>query len=403
MFTTKLDPAYEKKIRALENHFPRYAKRSTDSLGRKNPISEDPFRTPFERDFHRVLHSLPFRRLKHKTQVFFSPKDDHICTRMEHSLHVSSISATVCKRLDLNATLAEAIAIAHDLGHPPFGHAGETAMQKIQAEYSKRDRTIKLLSFMHEAQSLRVIDCFQNKLHEPLNLTCEVRDGVVCHWGELNEGSLEPQYDKDLESVDITAARNQRPATIEGCVARMADTISYLGRDFEDACMAELISQKDLPPDLRSTLAPDDNKNINSQIIGTLINDLVNNSEKHNYLKFSDNIFSAMKTMKRFNDRKIYRHPKLVGQERRIYLTLKELFGYFLDILEDSNKFSKIMDKHQTDYPCAVFTDFLEDMKYPSYTSYIDKLQIVTDFIVGMTDNFALACFEDLFYVKSVI
>ena len=110
-----------------------------------------------------------------------------------------------------------------------------------------------------------------------------------------------------------------------------------------------------------------------------------------------------MKTMKNFNNRKIYRHPKLVGQERRVYLTLKELFGYFLDILEDSNKFSKIMGKHQTDYPRAVFADFLTDMKYPSYTSYTDKAQIVTDFIVGMTDNFALTCFEDLFYVKSVI
>ncbi len=398
-----LGPAYERKIRKLEDHFAPYAKRSTDSLGRKNEISEDPFRTPFERDSHRVLHSLPFRRLKHKTQVFFSPKDDHICTRMEHSLHVSSISSTICKRLDLNVTLAEAIALAHDLGHPPFGHAGETAMKKIQAKYSKKDTATKLLPFMHEAQSLRVIDCFQNKLHEPLNLTYEVRDGVVCHCGELNESFLKPQYRKDLKSVDITAAQNQHPATIEGCVVRMADTISYLGRDFEDAHMAELVSLEDLPANLRSTLAPDNTKNINSQIIGTLINDLVNNSKKHNYLKFSDNIFSAMKTMKDFNYRNIYRHPKLIGQERRIYLTLNELFGYFLDILEDTNKFSKIMGNHQTDYSCAVFADFLKDMKYPSYTSYTDKAQIVTDFIVGMTDNFALTCFEDLFYVKSII
>lgn len=115
-----MDPEYEKKILALEAHLPKYAKKSIVSLGRKNPVSEDPFRTPFERDSHRVLHSLPFRRLKHKTQVFFSPKDDHICTRMEHSLHVSSICSTICRRLDLNVTLAEAIAIAHDLGHPPI-------------------------------------------------------------------------------------------------------------------------------------------------------------------------------------------------------------------------------------------------------------------------------------------
>ncbi len=398
-----LDPDYERKIRKLECHFAPYAKRSTESLGRKNEISEDPFRTSFERDSHRVLHSLPFRRLKHKTQVFPSPKDDHICTRMEHSLHVSSISSTICKRLDLNVTLAEAIALAHDLGHPPFGHAGEMAIRKIQAKYGKKDKANRLLPFMHEAQSLRVIDFFRNKLHEPLNLTYEVRDGVVCHWGEPNESFLNPQYRKDLKSVDITAARNQLPATIEGCVVRMADTISYLGRDFEDACMAELISPEDLPPDLRSTLAPDHNKNTNSQIIGTLINDLVSNSKKHSYLKFSDNIFSAMKTMKDFNDRKIYRHPGLVGQERRIYLTLNKLFGYFFDILDDSSKSSKTMGDHQTDYPCTVFAGFLKDMNYPSYTSYTDKAQIVTDFIVGMTDNFALTCFEDLFHVQSMI
>lgn len=396
-----LAPDYEEKIRKLEDHFAPYAKRSTESLGRKNEISEDPFRTPFERDFHRVLHSLPFRRLKHKTQVFFSPKDDHICTRMEHSLHVSSISSTVCKRLDLNATLAESIAIAHDLGHPPFGHAGEKAIAQIQAEYSGKDKANELPPFKHEAQSLHVIDCFRNKLHEPLNLTYEVRDGVVCHWGELNEDSLKPQYDKDLKSVDITAARNQRPATIEGCVARMADTISYLGRDFEDACMAELIRPEDLPSDLRSTLAPDANKNINSQIIGTLINDLVDNSKEQDHLKFSDNISSAMKTMKDFNNQKIYWHPKLSGQERRIYLILNELFGYFLDILGDSNKFSKIIDEPQADLSRRVFAEFLDDMNY--HPNYTNKAQTVTDFIVGMTDNFALTCFEDLFYVKSII
>lgn len=400
MFVTKLDPDYESKIRRLEDHFAQYAKRSTETLGRKNPISEDPFRTDFERDVHRVLHSLPFRRLKHKTQVFFSPKDDHICTRMEHSLHVASISATICKRLDLNATLAEAIALAHDLGHPPFGHLGEKALEKILDEYSKKHKISELPPFKHEAQSLHVIDCFRNKLHEPLNLTCEVRDGVVCHWGEPNESFLKPQYDKDLESVDVTAARNHYPATIEGCVARIADTMSYLGRDFEDARMAKLINQEDLPANLRSILAPDETKNINSQIIGTLINDLVKNSRERNYLKFSDKVFSAMKTMKDFNNDRIYQHPRLAGQERRVYLILKELFGYFLDILDDSNKLSEIMTEPQSDYPCAVFAEFLKDMRYPSCS---DKVQIVADFIVGMTDNFALACFEELFQVKSII
>lgn len=391
-----MDPVYEQKILNLELHFAKYAKKSTESLGRKNPIPEDLFRTPFERDAHRVLHSLPFRRLKHKTQVFFSPKDDHICARMEHSLHVSSISSTICKRLDLNATLAEAIALAHDLGHTPFGHLGEQAMEKIHDNYNKKNKTNKLPPFKHEAQSLHVIDIFKNSLHEPLNLTFEVRDGVVCHYGEKNEKILKPEYNKDIKSVDITAAHKQCPATIEGGVVRMADTISYLGRDFEDACMANLIQQDDLPKSIKNTLGSN-----NSQIIGTLVNDLVKNSSESDFLQFSDKIYATMLEMKDFNYKSIYLHPKLTGQKERIYLIMNELFGYFLDILKDDNKYQNIVtNKNYPNYPCKVFVIFLEDMEYPHNTN---KGQIVSDFIVGMTDNFTLGCFENLFTVQSII
>lgn len=389
-----MDPEYEKKILALEDDSPKYAKKSTASLGRKHQISDDPFRTPFERDSHRVLHSLPFRRLKHKTQVFFSPKDDHICTRMEHSLHVSSICSTICRRLDLNCTLAEAIALAHDLGHPPFGHLGEKALERIHGEYSEKHEH-KLGPFYHEAQSLRVIDLFQNSLHEKLNLTFEVRDGVVCHCGEKHEQSIVPEYGKNIKSVDISAARNQRPATIEGCVVRMADTISYLGRDFEDACMAHLVEPDQLPESIKRVLGTN-----NSQIIGTLITDLVKNSVGLNYLQFSNEIYAAMVEMKDFNYKSIYHHPKLIGQDERIYLILNELFTYFLDILEDTNKLSQLNKRNYQNYPCEVFAQFLDDMKYPWN---IKKGQIISDFVAGMTDNFALTCFEDLFYVKSII
>jgi len=314
---------------------------------------------------------------------------------MEHSLHVSSISATICKRLDLNATLAEAIAIAHDLGHPPFGHLGEKAMQRIHNEYNKKNKEHKLPHFYHEAQSLRVIDLFQNSLHEPLNLTYEVRDGVVCHYGERNEQSVKPQYRRDTKPVDTTAARKQRPATIEGCVVRMSDTISYLGRDFEDAHMAHLVKPDDLPESVKKVLGTN-----NSQIIGTLITDLVRNSIGLNYLQFSDKIYSVMLEMKDFNYNSIYFHPKLAGQEERIYLILKELFNYFLNILEDKNKLDELYAGNYPNYPCEVFTQFLKDM---DYLDYENKGQIVSDFITGMTDNFALTCFEDLFQVKSVV
>lgn len=395
-----MDPAYEERIVDLEVHFSEYAKKSTESLGRKNPIPEDAFRTPFERDLHRVLHSLPFRRLKHKTQVFFAPQDDHICTRLEHSLHVASISSTICRRLRLNSTLAEAIALAHDLGHPPFGHLGEKAMGAIHDEHNRKCRDNKLPPFHHEAQSLRVIDLFGNSLHEPLYLTYEVRDGVVCHCGERSDHCLRPQYDKDLRSVDITSARKQLPATIEGCVARVADTISYLGRDFEDAHMAGLLSQKDLPTNLRAALAPDDTRNINSQIIGTLITDLVRNSLRENYLRFSSEVYEAMIEMKRFNYDRIYYHPILAGQDKRIYLILSELFAYFLSVLEDSSLLGELRSGNYPNRPCKVFSQFLEDMKYPERPS---RGQIISDFVAGMSDNFALDCFRDLFTVQAVV
>jgi dGTPase len=385
-----LDSDYKKKILELESHLAKYAKPSTESVGRKNSISDDPFRTPYERDFHRVLHSLPFRRLKHKTQVFFSPKDDHICTRMEHSLHVSSICSTICRRLDLNVTLAEAIAIAHDLGHPPFGHLGEKALGRIHEEHNKKNQESVLPPFYHEAQSLRVIDFFKNSLHEPLNLTFEVRDGVVCHWGEANERSVAPEYLKDIKSVGLTAARSQRPATIEGAVVRMVDTISYLGRDFEDAYMAHLVERDQLPASIKKVLGIN-----NSQIIGTLITDLVRNSLGLDYLQFSDEVYTAMLEMKDFNYKAIYHHPKLIGQDNRIYLILNELFTYFLDILQDSNKLQNLNDRKYPNYPCEVFAVFLNDMKYPGDTT---KGQIVSDFVAGMTDNFALSTFESLFY-----
>lgn len=389
-----MDPSYEELILYLEKHYPPYAKRSTECLGRKQYLEEDPFRTPFERDCHRVLHSLPFRRLKHKTQVFFAPKDDHICTRLEHSLHVASISSTICKRLRLNHVLAEAIALAHDLGHPPFGHLGENAMNKVHEEFNSRYKNKNLPKFMHEAQSLRVIDIFRNSLHEPLNLTLEVRDGVVCHWGESNEKVLKPNYDKDIRLVELNAARRDKPATLEGCVVRMADTISYLGRDFEDAGRAKLVSYEDIPPDVKDVLG--DN---NSRIIGRLVNDLVDNSGNKDYLQFSDRVYDALVKMKKsFNQKQIYSSGALKGQEGRIYGILNELFKHFLKLpirkaLLDSKP-------NNQNYYTNVFKEFLNDMHYPVTTS---KGQIVSDFIAGMTDNFAMACFQDLFEIQRVI
>jgi len=388
-----MDLAYLQKINFLETHFSKYAKRSTESLGRLYELPEDPFRTPFQRDNHRVLHSLPFRRLKHKTQVFFSPKDDHICTRMEHSLHVASIASTICIRLDLNSTLAEAIALSHDLGHPPFGHLGEKALLKIYERYSRNNPQNRLSPFKHEVQSLRVIDHFQNAFHGFLNLTYEVRDGVVCHCGELDEQFLKPQYKKNIKIVEFSTAKRKFPATLEGCVVRMSDSMSYLGRDYEDAKMAGLVNR--LPATITNVLGT-----TNSEIIGNLINDLVTNSTGFNHLEFSDRIYSAMKEMKDYNYDQIYLNPKLKGQEERIYLILDQLFYYFLDILKDTSKYNDLLEDKYSNYPCEVFSTYLKDVKY---SNSMNEGQVTGDFIVGMTDNFALNCFETLFSVRSII
>jgi dGTPase len=377
-----MDPEYKKYIEQSESNLSEYAVSSLKSVGRKNELELHGNRTEFERDVQRILHSLPFRRLKHKTQVFFSPKDDHICTRMEHSLHVASISITICKQLNLNATLAEAISLAHDLGHPPFGHLGEKCLNNI---HLKR----KMSEFRHESQSLRIIDNFQDRFHTfPLDLTYEVRDGVVCHYGESNEYSIVPEK-RDIKLVVPEFARSHTPATYEGCVVRLSDKISYLGRDIEDAQMAGLIKMELLPIIVELGLGTS-----NSQIIGNLIDDVVKNSKGKNFIGFSADVAEKIKRLNEYNYKTIYGHPMLKQQESRIDLLFSELFRYFVGVA-DERRF-----REKEGYYYYVFRDFLTEMKY---APEVDNRQKVSDFIAGMTDRFALSCFEDLFQVKSVV
>lgn len=372
-------------VRKREAHFSDYARHSTECVGRKRPLEPDDHRTEFERDCHRTLHSLPFRRLRHKTQVFFAPKNDHICTRMEHALHVASISSTICNHLDLNTTLAEAIALAHDLGHPPFGHLGERALNKIHKLY-------KLSRFVHEAQSLRVIDHFKDRAHNyTLNLTYEVRDGVVCHYGEGNEQGLQPDRKKNIKSVEPTAARKQNPATLEGCVVRMSDRIAYLGRDFEDAVEAEIISQDDLPRDVEENLGKS-----NSQIVRTLVHDVIQESKRLDKVQFSAALFPYYMKLKNFNYEEIYENKKLTSQYERIYMILKDLFDLFHEVMQETKRGREKRDRYDG-YMYEVFYKFLDDMEYPDEA--LDA-QVVSDFVAGMTDNFAMRAFEELFLIS---
>jgi dGTPase len=210
----------------------------------------------------------------------------------------------------------------------------------------------------------------------------------VCHWGEKHEQKLEPDDSKDITRVDFTAARTQRPATIEGCVVRMCDTISYLGRDYEDATMAKLVKRNCLPYNIKKNLGTN-----NSRIIGTLVDDLVKTSRGKNFLMYSEKIFQSMEEMRDFNDKNIYQKQELSGQRNRIQLIFNQIFDHFLKELEQGT------GKHK-DYYCLTFAEFIRDMKYTVETPDAQK---VVDFIAGMTDNFALGCFEDLFSIERVI
>lgn len=378
---------YQQVVIDREKHFSPYAKKSLESVGRIKPMESDDHRTDFERDYHRTLHSLPFRRLKHKTQVFFAPKNDHICARMEHAMHVATIASTICNHLNLNSNLAEAIALAHDLGHPPFGHTGEKSLKKIHEKY-------ELPEFMHEAQSLRIIDHFKDRAHNyTLNLTYEVRDGVVCHYGEGREKSLRPDRSKDIKNVSSECARTQNPGTLEGCVVRMSDRIAYLGRDFEDAKEARIL-QENLPADVVNSLG-----STNSEIVGKLIRDVIQASKKiPDTIEFSELLFPRYQDLVDFSIQHIYQSKKLTSQTNRIHLILEELFDLFYETLQKTRGDTPRKDDYNGGNTFQVFFEFLDDMGYPDETS---NAQIVSDFISGMTDNFALRAFEYLFLVSS--
>jgi len=360
----------------------KYAKKSSECLGRKNYLTPDPNRTEFERDTHRILHSWPFRRLRNKAQVFYAPKNDHLCTRLEHALHVASISKTICKHLRLNYDLAEAISLAHDLGHPPFGHIGEKILKRIH-------RSRHLPVFKHEAQSLRVIDRF---IHDgqTLNLTYEVRDGVVCHCGEKLLPKISPDRRKNIILVEPSVAKRQRPATLEACVVRFADVISYLGRDYEDAT-AVGITRKRLPPEVPRVLG-----NTNREIIRKLIYDIVQNSEDTDAIILSDEVYSAVKSLYKFNIDNIYENKIITGQIGRIEQMLYDIFYLFLEVVENSKR-GKIKPRRYHGEAIDTFYEFLNDMEYSPQES--DE-QIISDFVAGMTDIYATRVYQEMFLVS---
>lgn len=368
-----------------------FATRSTASLGRRYPIKKDPFRLEFARDETRIIHSPPFRRLKHKTQVFLSPHNDHICTRMEHVLHVSSIASVIGRCLSLNTDLINAIAKAHDLGHPPFGHAGERMLDALV----KQDGATE--GFQHEIHGLRVVDKLTN-YGEGLNLTFEVRDGIVTHCGEKFEQEVAPDRSRDLSQLENITERSCYPVTLEGCLVRMVDRIAYLGRDLEDGIKAGLVRKQDIPSDVVRGLGCD-----NGKIIGTFVNDTIAHSIDRDAVAMSEEIFALMNQLKLFNYKHIYQHSDVLAKVKRSDHIIRLLYASLTEILHDSERGSNaaVVRTCVKDVPSAqIFFNFI---KNTNYTEQTPDWRIVADYIAGMTDLFAQRTYTELFLPTPVV
>ena len=364
-----------------------------EDLERRSVPRADDIRGCYYRDQTAILHSKPFRRLKHKTQVFFSPNDDHICTRIEHVLHVATIAATICRGLNskgegwqLNEDLAYAISLGHDLGHTPFGHSGEKAIATILGGKDK---------FMHEVNSYRVVE----KLIDGgrgLNLTYAVKDGIICHNGEKYEQFITP--DPTVKDLDAIRTRNFLPSTYEGAIVRFSDKIAYLGRDIEDAMVAGFIGSNDIPQKVRDRIG-DTNRNI----INFLVNDVVDHSTEE-AIAVSDEAFEMMLELIKFNTQRIYAHPRLKEVETAceniiiaLFHHLQKIYGSFdMASGEYAGTPSRTLDTYFVDYMRTMRPFYQQEAASENFSLEDTGKQIVTDYLSGMTDRFAIECMHEI-------
>ena len=397
------------KVKLDENN-PKWAQ----AVHREKEIYSKDFdlRTPFERDMHRIMHSQGYRRLKNKTQVFFAPHNDHVCTRMEHVFHVSSAAEMIAKFLNLNLDLVRAVAIGHDIGHAPFGHHGEHVLQHI-AEINN------LHEFWHENNSLRFIDNIETLADEDgfqqnLNLTYAVRDGIVCHCGEIDERYIKPR-DEAADLYSVKKGGKTGSYTYEGCVVKISDKIGYIGRDIEDAFTYGILTDEQTSEllDIVHTTYPDLKLNeLNSTVlIHKFIIDLCQNSSIENGLCFSDDCYKVMKLIKNFNYKNIYNHPRILRFKHYATLVIETIFN---TLSEYYPKVNENLNKQRKFYPNTIktFEDWLikysdydtvkkTDLQYANKQIYSlsdkkDYQNAILDFISGMSDNYAISVFNEL-------
>jgi dGTPase len=318
---------------------------SSKTRGRREPLDPDSLRTEFQRDRDRIVHSKAFRRLKHKTQVFLSPEGDHYRTRLTHTLEVSQISRTIARALRLNEDLAEAIALGHDLGHTPFGHVGEGALTE-SLEAVKSDYPNVRLPFLHNEQSLRVVEHIEYD-GKGLNLTWEVRDGILNHTGGTD------------------------PATLEGCIVKTSDRIAYVNHDVDDAVRAGVLSEDELPGHVIETLGRHP-----GQRIGALARDMVAASADLETIRLSPEMAGAMDDLRRFLFDRVYENPYAKAEDPKATRVLKTLFDHYM--------------RHAGELPKEFRPSTPDELPTK-----------VCDYVAGMTDRFAVRTYQSLYVPKS--
>jgi len=316
-----------------------YAALSINTKGRAVEEEKCQIRTEYQRDRDRIIHSKAFRRLKHKTQVFIAPLGDHYRTRLTHTLEVAQISRTMAKALRLNEDLVEAIALGHDLGHTPFGHTGEKILNKLHPN-----------GFNHSKQSLRVVDYLEHTpTRKGLNLTYEVRDGILKHTGE------------------------EEAETLEGQIVRLADRIAYINHDIDDAIRANIIDIDDIPKDCVKYLGKNHGERINTMIL-----DVIKNSLNEDRISMSEEIDYYTNKLRDFMFERVYLNKVAKSEEDKAEYIIEQLYYYYL------GNFDKLPKEH-----IALYED------------YGVKEDIICDYIAGMTDRYAINQFNDLFVPKS--
>ncbi|MBE6015352.1 MAG: deoxyguanosinetriphosphate triphosphohydrolase [Lachnospiraceae bacterium] len=316
-----------------KEHLSPYASLSCNSKGREIPEEECDIRPVYQRDRDRILHCKSFRRMKHKTQVFLAPEGDHYRTRLTHTLEVSQNARTIAKALRLNEDLVEAIALGHDLGHTPFGHCGESALNEVCPE-----------GFEHNIQSVRVVR-YLEKQGQGLNLTWEVRDGIENH---------------QIKST---------PATLEGKIVRLSDKIAYINHDIDDAIRAQVIAEEDIPREYREILGDTTRKRLD-----TLIHSIIIESMDKDDILMDPEVEEAMKGLRRFMFDNVYTNPNAKAQEKKARDLIVELYEYYNKHFELlSPKYSYVMEHYNQ-----------------------SKERVVCDYIAGMTDQYAILRFQEL-------